>query len=157
MSTSGIVRIKKPLNKSGRRKAEKVLTFLTQGDIRRDCENKYPSFINRKRIPHIVIKPSHHQLRRSQNSNTTTSLLLYCTLWGTQNQIKNILPVITCFATRGYGLKCIKIFSYTGIKNRPYYASKSQNLSGRQASVWTAWFINRAIGNRWGQRDSAAE
>ena len=135
MSTSGIVRIKKPLNKSGRRKAEKVLTFLTQSDIRRDCKNKYPSFINRERIPHVVIKPSHHLLRRSRNSNTTTSLLLNYNLRDKQSQIKNRLPIITCFAKRSYDLRGAKIFSYTGIESRPYSASKSQNLSSRQASV----------------------
>jgi hypothetical protein len=125
MSTSGIVRIKKPLHKSGRRKAEKVLTFLTQGDIRRDRKNKYPSFINRERIPHVVIKPSHHLLRRSQNSNTTTSLISYCILWGKQNQIKNRLPVITCYAKKSYGLRGVKIFSdahgYQAAQNQRFY------------------------------------
>jgi hypothetical protein len=112
MSTSGIVRIKKPLHKSGRRKAEKVLTFLTQGDIRRDCQNKYPSFINRERIPHVVIKPSHHLLRRSQNFNTAISLLiLYCILWGKQNQIKNERSVVSAVLKGVYSLASDNIFS----------------------------------------------
>jgi hypothetical protein len=171
MSTSGIVRIKKPLHKSGRRKAEKVLTFLTQSDIRRDCQNKYPSFINRERIPHVVIKPSHHQLRRSRNLNTTTSLLLNYNLRDKQSQIKNRLPIITCFAIKSYGLRGVKIFSYTGIETRPYSAGKSQNLSRaslftspiqfssrkpRQASFSTACRTSRAIGICCGQRCSAS-
>ena len=112
MSISGIVRIKKPLNKSGRRKAEKVLTFLTQRDIRRYCENKYPSFINRKRIPHIVIKPSHHtQLSPKPKLYTTTSLLLNYNPGDNQNQAKNGRQIANALFTNSYNLPGGNIFS----------------------------------------------
>jgi hypothetical protein len=68
-------------NRSTRAVGEKpkVITFLTQCDIRRDCQNKYPSFINRERIPHVVIKPSHHtSFAEAKTLTPLTSLLLYC-------------------------------------------------------------------------------
>jgi hypothetical protein len=53
-------RIKKPLNESGRKETEKVTRLLTQGDVRGDCKDKNPPFVNCERTPKVKVKFSHH-------------------------------------------------------------------------------------------------